>query len=246
MFQFAFGLAASRILRTRLYFEGAPKLLPYFDLGAYTAFPNRAARTVLARLRSFEQVEVDNDQDPDQVVAEVADWRHYGGYFESERYFRAAANEIRELYRPRAEFLERFHSKYAQLVEEDYICVQVRRTDPVVQTPTVYYDAVRPKLEGLGERPLIVVSDNPDAAEAELGHWPGVKVERNDAITDMLLLVHARTLVLPASSFGWWAAWLNGREDKEVFVPQAWLGWERGAEWPRGIIVGGWNRVPWG
>ena len=48
------------------------------------------------------------------------------------------------------------------------------------------------------------------------------KVENNEPIVDMAFISMAHYVVTANSTFSWWGAWLNEREDKVVYAPKDW------------------------
>ena len=73
--------------------------------------------------------------------------------------------------------------------------------------------------------PILVISDSPETAKKYLGHMPEgtIFVEGNKDYEDFYLLAHAKNIICSASSFSWWAAYLNKHPNKKVFMPQYWF-----------------------
>jgi hypothetical protein len=71
---------------------------------------------------------------------------------------------------------------------------------------------------------FIVCSDNIAKAEQILGSNPNLTFIRNeDLITDFVILKNCKNHINSASSFSWWASWLNDNKDKKITVPQKWF-----------------------
>jgi hypothetical protein len=249
MFQLAFAHVAARRLGTTYIFGDAP-LWQSFDLDHWGRRSTRLARKARFRLRygsgGPERVFVDVDDDPGEALAQLRDHAAYGGYFQSERYFEGYEAEVRALFAVRREHEQAFAERYGDL--GGYVCVHVRRADYLEidgwALPVSYFaDALAVAGAAQGERPVIVVSDDLQAARAELGHLPGLRFEANPPMVDLLLLMHADAIILSNSSFSWWGAWLSRRPGVRVLAPEHWVGFERGIESPRDVICAGWERV---
>lgn len=249
MFQLAFAHAAARRLGTTYIFGDAP-LWENFDLGRWGRRRTRLLRKARFRLRYGStgpaQVFVDVDDDPGEALAQLRDHAAYGGYFQSERYFEPYQAEVRALFAVRPEHERAFAARYGDLA--DYVCVHVRRADYLEiegwALPASYFADALTQLDAwTGDRPILVVSDDIDAARGELGYLPGLRFEANPPMIDLLLLMHADAVVVSNSSFSWWGAWLNRRPGVRVLAPEHWVGFERAIESPRDVICAGWERV---
>jgi hypothetical protein len=249
MFQLAFAHAAARRLGTTFILGPGP-LWDSFDLGPWGRRRVRLARKLAFRLRHGsnppDRVEVDEQEDPDAVVGQLCDAVAYGGFFQSERYFAGYEDEIRALFRVRAEHERAFAARYGDL--PPYVCVHLRRGDYREwhggrALPTTYFtDALR-SLGDLGGMPVVVISDEPESAATELAEFPGARVETNPAMVDFLLLMNASAVVASNSSFSWWGAWLNRTPGACVIVPEHWFGFADGVERPRGVLARGWTSM---
>jgi Glycosyl transferase family 11 len=249
MFQWAFGLAASRRLSTGFVMEHAPLSL-LFELDGYAGVPARLARLpwrAQQRLRPAPIVEVGPDDDPKEVMAGLHDGVRYGGFFQSADYFESERDAVRRAFTVRSEHIDRFLRSYRDLVGQDYVCVHVRRGDYLdwgdggVALPWSYVRRCLALAEARG--PVVFTSDDLQAVRAEFASLAGARFEANDPIIDLQLMMHAKLCVVANSSFSWWGAWLNHHPDKRVLAPRNWLGFKRGRESPCRVIPEGWDQV---
>lgn len=245
MFQYAFGVAAATLLGTDFAMATA-ELQPLFALPGRGGL-GRARRSVAFRLRRPQPVvEVDGDAEPEAVLASLVDGRGYTGFFQSERYFVAARDEVAAAFAIRREHVSAFESRYAGLLAAPYVCCHVRRTDyhafdgGVVLPPAYYADALA-SVAGV-DGPLVVVGDDLD--EVRDVFPAGTRFEHNEPIVDLQLMVHAAAFVSSNSSLSWWGGWLGERPDRPVVAPRLWLGFKRGREIPRGVVPERWHDLP--
>ena len=248
MFQFAFGLAASTRLGTDFAMNDE-LLAPAFRLGPWGSPVRRARRSMRFRaarqLAPHRVVKVDNDDDPDAVMASLADRVHYAGFFQSARYFDEVQSLVRRAFEPRARHVDAFRERYGLLLRAPYICCHVRRTDYErggIVLPISYYRECLDLVRAHSSAPVVFVGDDLEEVERELGGNPGIQLEYNDEIVDLQLLINAAVVVTSNSSFGWWGSWL-GRAGRPVYAPKDWLGFKTGRERPRGVLPADWRQV---
>lgn len=244
MFQLAFAHAAARRLETTFVLGPAP-LWEQFDLGPWGRLPVRLRRKLALRLRRLDREVVGNDEEPAAVLDRLRDGVAYNGFFQSAQYFAGYEDEVRALFVVRDRHRRVFAERYGGL--GPYACMHVRRGDYLENgwaLPAAYFRDALAALGDLEGRPVFVVSDDAERAQRELGDVPGVRLEANDAMTDLQLLMGADRLVLSNSSFSWWGAWLNGQPSARVVAPRHWVGSRDGAESPRGVIPPTWETVP--
>jgi Glycosyl transferase family 11 len=242
LFQYAFGVAAAQLLRTRFVFD-ASGLEPYFRLGGHIP-PSRVRDALLIRRK--REVLTDDRDDPDDILGSLSDSTRYGGFFYSHRYFAPAADRVRTAFRQRDEVEKAFLGKYGALVRSGYACAHVRLTDfrtyrgGVVLPPSYYLKALASLDVDL---PVVFVTDDLETVLRRFGDMPAASFESNDEATDFLLLRNASVLVTSNSSFAWWGAWLNDRANR-VFAPIGWLDPGSDSDLPRDAVPPTWERVP--
>ena len=157
------------------------------------------------------------------------------GYWQSERYFAAIADRIRQDFRfPEFSNMQNMDMA-ARIGESLAISLHVRRGDYVgtkahVLCDQAYYDAALARvLDGLEGTPTVFVfSDDPDWAKENLPlPCEKIVVDFNGPETDfedMRLMSLCQHNIIGNSSFSWWAAWLNRHDTKRVAGPSAWFG----------------------
>jgi len=249
MFQFAFGVATSARLGTDFAMNDE-LLRPLFALGAWRSPLRRATRSVrfraARRLAPPRVVKIDNDDDPDVAVAALVDGVHYAGFFQSLRYFHDAQADVRAAFEPHRRHVETFRERYGGLAGSPYVCCHVRRTDyeaAGAHLPLSYYRECLRLARASLDVPVVFVGDDLDEVRKELGGEPGVRLEHNEEIVDLQLLMNATAVVTSNSSFGWWGSWL-GAPGRPVYAPKHWFGFRLGKEIPRAVVPPGWHTVP--
>ena len=124
MFQYAFGVAVAQRLGTRQAYDTS-ELERYFALLESPLVRGATLRLARAYDRVFgldrREVEADDREDPDEVLASTANHTAYGGHFYSEHFFRPAAAAVRRAFTIRDDHLERFRAKYGTLLDGGYV-----------------------------------------------------------------------------------------------------------------------------
>jgi hypothetical protein len=162
------------------------------------------------------------------------------GYFQSERYFAAIADNLRNWFLPRlppgavaAQMLGRIERSRLP------VSVHIRRGDYVRPVQANYhgildggyYRDALDRIESMigAQAELFVFSDDADAAEHVLDFVPTsrlvhVRGDVDRPWEDMALMARCHHHVVANSTFGWWGAWLNRSPGKIVIAPRAWFG----------------------
>jgi hypothetical protein len=109
-----------------------------------------------------------------------------------------------------------------------------------------YYTAAAEKIaEGVDNPIFFVFSDEPDWCKAHLKLEHQTHYIDNNigeaAYCDMQLMSLCRHHVLANSSFSWWGAWLNPRDDKKVIAPKRWFADD--SKDTSDLIPAGWLRM---
>lgn len=209
-------------------------------------FPRQAPQAPLYRERSF-------NFDPGllQQGAPV----QLEGYWQSEKYFRDAADAIRRDF-TLADNLDAANRAMLQHMQGTIaVSVHVRRGDYVTNpttaayhgtcSPEYYRQAVEHIARRCGPLTLFVFSDDQQWVRANLPFaHPTVHVDCNPperGAWDMHLMKQCRHHVIANSSFSWWGAWLDPSADKIVVAPRRWFT-DPGID-TSDLVPAGWVRI---
>jgi len=162
---------------------------------------------------------------------------YLNGYWQSEKYFKSAENILRsELC-----LTDSLNGTNGKVLEEilhsSGVSLHVRRGDYVTNPSAAavhgvcsldyYYSAIRHIASQVQEPYFFVFSDDQQWAKDNLKISHRVQfVEANGpdcGEKDMWLMKSCKHHIIANSSFSWWAAWLNNRQDKIVIAPRLWF-----------------------
>jgi hypothetical protein len=170
----------------------------------------------------------------------------FGGYFQSETYFKKYSETIKHLYSPTLEFLEKAYTKYSFL-DKPTTCIHVRRGDylhynsyhPVITRE--YIDEAIKKIDDTNA--YLVFGDDRNWCIENLSHLPSVHFIQEPTHEEMWLMSLCDNFVLSNSSFGWWGAYLSRNKNKIVVVPETWYGPNGPINWEE-IYCEEWIKLP--
>ncbi len=232
MFVCAFAIWASETLDTSFYLaEG--ELHRVLSLNGIRRAPSPVFRA-LRKAGVVKRQPVSLRIAPEALRPAVRDWAHYDGYFQSERWFAGAEDAVRQAFTPK---------ESRPVPALDYVCVHVRRGDyrswPEIMISPDWYKRALKALDV--DAPVLFVSD--EDVSGEFSDVPGAMFNTpGDSSADLQAVANARWVIISASTFSWWGAWLNTRAER-VIAPRFWLGFRGGAERPTGIIPARWTQL---
>lgn len=160
------------------------------------------------------------------------------GYFQNEKYFKGAEEDIRNDFTFRHALSEKNKEIAQQFAATGSVSVHIRRGDYVqnanaasnfVTCDASYYEkAVAYICEKISNPSFYIFSDDFDWVKENLnfGNHPVSFVDWNrggKSHIDMQLMSLCKHNITANSSFSWWGAWLNANPDKIVVCPGKWF-----------------------
>lgn len=159
------------------------------------------------------------------------------GYWQSERYFTGVTHTIRADFTFRQPLVGRNLELAHKIGTVNAVSLHIRRGDYASNpktlamhgmcSPAYYETAVRYIAERVEAPHFFVFSDDMDWVRANLNmKHPCCYVDHNRGAAsyiDMQLMSLCRHHIIANSSFSWWGAWLNPRQDKIVVAPSRWF-----------------------
>lgn len=177
----------------------------------------------------------------------IQDDTEIAGYFQTDKFF--LKEDIRKWFSFKEEGFLDLNKKYDYIDFSKSTAIHVRLGDylePTLQfyiPKQSYFKEALKLLEHRGG--ILVFSDNPKLAKKYLNFIinEAIFINGNKDYEDFYLMTKCKNIVCSASSFSWWAAYLNENEDKKVIVPKYWF--LPGSRMTNGdIFVNGWIKVP--
>lgn len=204
----------------------------------------RIRRKIFGR-KSLEYQEKDCNFDERVLQVEPA---YLTGYFQSEKYFEDIKEEVRKAFVFQPAVFKKLDTelrnkmdRYIEAMEESCsVSLHIRRGDYLENQEVygdictdAYYDAAIKIMKERIITPVFYVFSNDEAwaegwcREQEKMHRcafvPVKGFPEEMGYFDMYLMSLCKHHVIANSSFSWWGAWLNGREDKILIAPDKWF-----------------------
>lgn len=156
----------------------------------------------------------------------------YDGYWQDERYFRNARDDVRRAIAATA-LDDQNHALREQIRGVEAVSVHVRRGD-YLKVPNfagicdlAYYErALAYVRERVPHAEFFVFSDDPTWCRENLSLPDATYVDHNTgsrAMYDLLLMAACKHNIIANSTFSWWGAWLDDRDEKVVVAPTRWF-----------------------
>lgn len=177
-------------------------------------------------------------------VFKVEDFTKISGHMQSERYVIQNKKNIKKWMKLKSESTD----LYNYLNMDNNTCIMhVRATDlkmnPECLLPKKYYDdSIRHMKQINPNMRFFVLTDDVEFARGYFhSEYP---VYQHSMVEDLYLLNHARYLIISASTYAWWGAWLNDNSIVTI-APKYWLHYNRSeGHWALAdIITNGWLYV---
>lgn len=170
-------------------------------------------------------------------VEKVNDNAYLEGYWQSEKYFLEAEAEIRKDFTFIQPFTEKNFEVASQIKQVSAVSLHIRRGDYVSNLKAAethglcsldYYQAAIQYIIVWVDTPyFFIFSDDIAWARENLKiTFPCQYIDHNqgaESYNDMRLMSLCQHHIIANSSFSWWGAWLNPRQEKIVVAPKRWF-----------------------
>lgn len=225
----------------RVFPNATLQIASFLDLvREYYFIPNyilyKAAKKILPR-RKKEFIQTYKDAYVYDSLIITSDTSYFEGYWMSPFYFDFCRVEVLKAFRFK-EFDTEHNQKWASLLATDNsVTIHIRRGDYVgaenfkdICTLSYYRNAIAEARKRI-ETPVFFVFSNDQVwctenLKNEFGESVVHYITNNkgqESYRDMQLMSLARCNIIANSSFSWWGAYLNQRENHIVFCPEKWV-----------------------
>lgn len=149
------------------------------------------------------------------------------GYFQTEKYFKHIAAEIRRDLQFKPQILAHCQTLLSSVPAPQPIAIHVRRGDYVTSAQQFdpcsmqYYQQALQHFAP--ERPVIVFSDDIAWCKQQFLGPRFIFPENTNNLTDLCLMSLCDDFIIANSSFSWWGAWLANNPNKTVIAPKRWF-----------------------
>jgi|688.fasta_scaffold00093_57 hypothetical protein len=160
----------------------------------------------------------------------LTDNTHLHGYFQSEKYFKNCKDLILKNFSFKEYVKQNVKTNgYSDIenITNQYTAIHIRRTDyltiqhahPICSRE--YYINCLNEISPSGK--ILIFSDDLNWCKENFIGDQYVHVNL-DHHCCLYMMTKVKNIVIANSSFSWWGAWLNNRQDKKVYAPKQWFG----------------------
>jgi hypothetical protein len=255
LFQFAFGWAISRKLKTDFIFN-TTELEDFFELSHYNNPVRKKLRTLRyllsLKFQKYVTLYLNKDTKPINIISAVNNNQVLYGYFQSSEFFAGHEHFIKKEFKIKKHLYDNYLSKYSKLYDKEVVCLAIRlsdyRTWQIIEidgnTPELnfgYFKKALNLIPHLESKNIIIISDDIDTVKQHLQIKNATYIlPVKDSFMSLMLADH---LIISNSTFHWWGAWLNDKPGKVVYAPKYWLGHKVKREYPHNILPQDWIQV---
>jgi hypothetical protein len=150
------------------------------------------------------------------------------GYFQSVDYFKEIQDEIKQIFSPTSDFLNKANECYPELSYENTLSIHIRRGDylSISDTlPVVDISYINKAIEIIGDySKVFIFSDDKVWAKENLDNENFILVENLDDYEELWMMSLCKNNIISNSTFSWWGSFLNKNVDKKIIAPSLWTG----------------------
>jgi hypothetical protein len=212
----------------------------------------RAYYKYLAKINKLAVYEYDyNSSMPETMIKNDT---LYLGFFLSELFFKPFEDTIKRNFMLKEIFVNKFKDKYNDHYKNNTtVTVHIRRTDYLnlqylnlgaddLSLPLSYYKNALAKFEGQNVH-FIFISDDIDFVLQNFKDVKNKTISTDNEIIDFQHLLNADACIISNSTFSWWGAYLNPKQEKVVYCPKYYLGFYLKQQIPQNIYPKEWRQI---
>jgi len=200
-------------------------LLECFEIDQYYFIPKRHI--------SYTETYTETDFKYDPGTRRIKDFVNIDGYFQTEKYFLEHRDHIISQFKFKENILELARSFVESKGNHGnrLASIHIRRGDYVmypnhhpVCSMEYYIESILDlefKYPGIS---FLIFSDDPDWCRLNFKEDKFIICDIGNPYIEMCAMSLCDDNIIANSSFSWWGAWLNTKEDKTVIAPSKWFG----------------------
>jgi len=178
------------------------------------------------------------------------------GYFQSEKYFSAIKDIIREDLSISLKTEETLFNEYKdEILATNSVSIHIRRGDYLnldthyICSLNYYSRSVEFLQNQLNNLHFFIFSDDikwcSEHFSPKVCHHVDIEESEINPLIDLKLMSLCKHHIITNSSFSWWAAWLNNKANKIVVSPDRWFSTEAALRWKvgRDPILDDWKTI---
>jgi hypothetical protein len=158
----------------------------------------------------------------------------YVGYYQNEQYFEKYSENIKGLFGPPLEFINRIRTEIPVIFHTEVTVINVRRGDYLYYPnyhPVVSPEYIFKALHLVPSKQYLIASDDIPWCKEHLNLPNAIYLEGWKSHEQLWIMAMCHHFIISNSSFSWWAAYLSRHPWKKVIAPETWFGPEAPQNW---------------
>ena len=158
----------------------------------------------------------------------------YVGYYQNEQYFEKYSENIKGLFGPPLEFINKIRTEIPVIFNTEVTVINVRRGDYLLYPnyhPVVSPEYIFKALHLVPSKQYLIASDDIPWCKEHLNLPNAIYLEGWKSHEQLWIMAMCHHFIISNSSFSWWAAYLSRHPGKAVIAPETWFGPEAPQDW---------------
>ncbi len=159
-------------------------------------------------------------------IFNVQNFTNLNGYYQTEKYFHGYEEKIRDWFK--CDLDDKTKGIIEKYPIEEYCYIHLRGGDNKfgnnnwLMSKEYYLKAMDEVRKVKSDINFLIITDDLDLSKI---YFPEIDCLSNDVMTDFKCLYFSKYIIIPASTFSWWPAWLT--EKNIVVAPNYWLNYNK-------------------
>jgi hypothetical protein len=231
LFQYAFLYKIHKLTKREIYFPTNINSIPEYSLNHFpkikyfTIKENILFQTLPEKEFSYDTTLLNNISKNTHKILNIT------GFYQSPFYFNDIRNDILDIFTFPKDIFDKAKNWYKQLEDNIIISMHIRRGDYIkfkdyhfILPDTYYNNCINYLEKKITNFSILIFSDDIQWCKDNFKFKHKVIFsENNGFITDLILMSLCDHNIIANSSFGWWGAYLN-KKDNLILCPNKWFG----------------------
>lgn len=152
----------------------------------------------------------------------------FEGYFQSSKNFLGYDEQIKNIFSPTEDFINKMYDKYPQLKQDNTLSIHTRRGDCFFNLdihPIANEKYIEKSLNIVGEyKHVFIFGDDKEWVKNNIKLKNSTFIENLEDYEEMWLMSLCNHNIIVNSTFSWWSSFLNKNPDKKILSPSIWFG----------------------
>ena len=183
------------------------------------------------------------------VLPEDINQTFFNGYFQDATLMESDKKSLQKLFSIKKSFRKIFQQKYGWVFNNKKTLVISMRlgqdykdftlpdlNNAKVFLPNQWYTTILSKIEKEYDS-VLIISDEIEEAKLILGEKANYIFINEIPEIQFQMMMNADGCIIGNSSYSWWGGFLNDKNDKKIYAPNNWAGYNVNREYPIGIMA---------